>query len=721
MSDPEGQIGVVTKATTSLDLVRLGGGGEPTVVARGVSPTELRRVGELSIGDYVVSGPWLGRVVEVSVDVDVQIGDGVVCRVTDAGDDKLEVIGDDKPEVTKTMFYPGQHVKSSAQLNGRFEGIVGKVEMGAVLVHWVASAALGTNRDLIKASAPPAYQPNPHDLTLFASCADCYWGVGDRFFFQNPCADDMGGSSLPPPRRKALIMTGRRREETEGNNLRPPVQVQEPMSVADTHTTVDVLWQDGTRWHSVRSASLVPSDTLNYYEFFPGERVISKVASGAKKHLTAADAAATVAGPASGHGIVRSAAVGDQTVRVSWLETMESVETVLRHEISDLEEQSISQMEKEMSDWMANDAIKEETEDKEENHAVAAPVLCREISVSEEQTISEMDGQMGDWVAIDAIKDAQDTDDNHMPPLLCGERRHEGTDGDPKATLTLEPAAIVVEQLNGDGSETIVVEEDVDSNVCAWEKSTANAHGDALFCFPQFHVMQMSPPDHYFLNDMEQVVWGGKNWIMTVRKEWKILENDLPDTIYVRAFKDRMDLLRVAMVGAIGTPYQDGLFFFDLQLPPRYPAVPPLVHYHCFSLKFNPKLEESGTVRLSLLNTLDGEGVELWSSETSTILQVVVSIQRLVLTAQPFYDEPGNEQYLGTPEAARNEVVDAEDACLVTLRTMLNLLHRRRRGSRILCTTTSAAAGGSCFGRARRTLSRPALSARLTKRRTPRR
>ena len=29
------------------------------------------------------------------------------------------------------------------------------------------------------------------------------------------------------------------------------------------------------------------------------------------------------------------------------------------------------------------------------------------------------------------------------------------------------------------------------------------------------------------------------------------------DTIYVRVFEDRMDLLRVVMVGASGTPYHD--------------------------------------------------------------------------------------------------------------------------------------------------------------------
>lgn len=38
-----------------------------------------------------------------------------------------------------------------------------------------------------------------------------------------------------------------------------------------------------------------------------------------------------------------------------------------------------------------------------------------------------------------------------------------------------------------------------------------------------------------------------------------------------------MDLLRAVIVGAYGTPYQDGLFFFDFHLPPEYPDVPPVI------------------------------------------------------------------------------------------------------------------------------------------------
>lgn len=38
------------------------------------------------------------------------------------------------------------------------------------------------------------------------------------------------------------------------------------------------------------------------------------------------------------------------------------------------------------------------------------------------------------------------------------------------------------------------------------------------------------------------------------------------DSIYVGAYEKRMDLMRAAIGGASGTPYQDGQFFFDIRL-----------------------------------------------------------------------------------------------------------------------------------------------------------
>jgi ubiquitin-conjugating enzyme E2 O len=44
----------------------------------------------------------------------------------------------------------------------------------------------------------------------------------------------------------------------------------------------------------------------------------------------------------------------------------------------------------------------------------------------------------------------------------------------------------------------------------------------------------------------------------------------------VRAYEDRMDLLRAVIMGPAGTPYHDGLFFFDIYFPSQYPSVPPV-------------------------------------------------------------------------------------------------------------------------------------------------
>jgi ubiquitin-conjugating enzyme E2 O len=158
------------------------------------------------------------------------------------------------------------------------------------------------------------------------------------------------------------------------------------------------------------------------------------------------------------------------------------------------------------------------------------------------------------------------------------------------------------------------------------------------------------------------------------------LASHYADTISVRAFEDRMDLFRVVMVGASGTPYQDGLFFFDLHLPPSYPEVPPEVYYHSFGLRLNPNLDESGTVCLSLLDTFGGEDTELWTPGTSSLLQVVVSIQALVLNDQPFYNESGYETLVDKPEGQRNALPYSENAFLLTLRTALHLLRRPPKG-----------------------------------------
>lgn len=108
-----------------------------------------------------------------------------------------------------------------------------------------------------------------------------------------------------------------------------------------------------------------------------------------------------------------------------------------------------------------------------------------------------------------------------------------------------------------------------------------------------------------------------------------------------------MDLFSVLIRGPNNTPYEDGLFLFDFQLPAEYPRTPPLCHYISYcSDRLNPNLYEDGKVCVSLLGTWTGKGTEVWGP-SSTLLQVFVSIQGLILVPEPYFNEAGYDRQKG--------------------------------------------------------------------------
>ena len=62
------------------------------------------------------------------------------------------------------------------------------------------------------------------------------------------------------------------------------------------------------------------------------------------------------------------------------------------------------------------------------------------------------------------------------------------------------------------------------------------------------------------------------------------------------------------------------------------------------TVRFNPNLYNCGKVCLSLLGTWSGQDGETWNKDTSTFLQVLVSIQSLILVEDPYFNEPGWER-----------------------------------------------------------------------------
>ncbi|KAJ1381505.1 Ubiquitin-conjugating enzyme E2 [Sesbania bispinosa] len=193
--------------------------------------------------------------------------------------------------------------------------------------------------------------------------------------------------------------------------------------------------------------------------------------------------------------------------------------------------------------------------------------------------------------------------------------------------------------------------------------------------FKQFDTVE-DTSDHYFVHANSSMKQHSKTWAKRIQVEWKLLEKDLPDSIFVRVYESRLDLLRVVIIGAEGTPYHDGLFFFDVFFPSGYPNVPPEVYYHSGGLRLNPNLYNCGKVCLSLLNTWSGTKNEKWLPGVSTILQVLVSIQGLILNAKPYFNEPGFAGLSGSAEGETRSLQYNEDIFILSLKTMVYMIRR---------------------------------------------
>ncbi|XP_061628315.1 (E3-independent) E2 ubiquitin-conjugating enzyme UBE2O isoform X2 [Phyllopteryx taeniolatus] len=188
-----------------------------------------------------------------------------------------------------------------------------------------------------------------------------------------------------------------------------------------------------------------------------------------------------------------------------------------------------------------------------------------------------------------------------------------------------------------------------------------------------FSVLDWAPDTHSF-HKMEFQPAEAKKFFSTVRKEMALLATSLPDGIMVKTFEDRMDLFSALIKGPNRTPYEDGLFLFDIQLPNIYPALPPLFRYlsQC-SGRLNPNLYNNGKVCVSLLGTWIGRGTERWTSKSS-LLQVLISIQGLILVNEPYYNEAGFDSDRGLQEGYENSRCYNEMALIKMVQSMTQLL-----------------------------------------------
>ncbi|KAJ8702413.1 hypothetical protein PTI98_001127 [Pleurotus ostreatus] len=183
----------------------------------------------------------------------------------------------------------------------------------------------------------------------------------------------------------------------------------------------------------------------------------------------------------------------------------------------------------------------------------------------------------------------------------------------------------------------------------------------------RFEILSSTPRDHAFYSSSP--AQPSKSFLGRLQREYKILMSSLPDTILVRAFEDRTDLLRSLIMGPDNTPYEDAPFVIDWQLDSNFPNSPPIAHFHSWTNgngRVNPNLYEEGKVCLSILGTWQGDRTESWRANRSSLLQAFVSIQGLVLVKEPWYCEPGFEKMRGTDDATMNSRLYSEKAYVLT-------------------------------------------------------
>lgn len=182
---------------------------------------------------------------------------------------------------------------------------------------------------------------------------------------------------------------------------------------------------------------------------------------------------------------------------------------------------------------------------------------------------------------------------------------------------------------------------------------------------------------HLYYNFRNDKITNKKNLLRLV-SEISSLKKNLPinwDTsCMLRVDKKQTNMIKFVITGPKDTPYHNGIYEFHAYFPPTYPNDPPRVLLNTTDggkVRFNPNLYASGKVCLSLLGTWSGQQGEKWNGDISTFLQVIISIQSLIMVEDPFFNEPGYEKSMHTSNGKKRAFQYKDDIRMENLRVAI--------------------------------------------------
>ncbi|KAJ6810200.1 putative ubiquitin-conjugating enzyme E2 24 [Iris pallida] len=309
VANPSGQLGRVVDVDMAVDLETSSG-----ELIKDRNSKNLLRLLSFSSGDYVVYGPWIGRVSRVFNLVTVLFNDGAKCEIMTQDPDVIVPVTSYVNDYAPYLHYPGERVrinvsalsKSARWLCGSWkvsqdEGTVCHVEVGLVDVNWIASAMISQG-----ISVPvPSHLQDPQNLTLLSGFPYASWQVGDwctlpvSYFSELPMA-----SNESPPLCFATQHLDKSRKEL---GLKDQI-CNDIYVIAKTKTKVDVVWQNGLLQTGIDSHTLSPVAHVSDHDFWPEQFVLEKVVS--------EDVVVT---SRERLGIVKMVNAQEQTVKVKWI------------------------------------------------------------------------------------------------------------------------------------------------------------------------------------------------------------------------------------------------------------------------------------------------------------------------------------------------------------------------------------------------------------------
>ncbi|GLB35998.1 putative ubiquitin-conjugating enzyme family protein [Lyophyllum shimeji] len=702
--------------------------GEPVEGWKTLDELETRVDAE--IGDYVAYDDWIGQVIEVYDESLVEVPTGHLVRLPElssrlnVGEKGTDILPPPAGGMYNLFgFLLGPNRRDSVDT-------VIDVKHTVYAVAWLAVNQLLNPADAERKTRPPKfwYGNDVEKLTLIRGCQDVEMRVGDRVRLKD--------STGAPFTKHGL----------EGGEV---VQVQVYI-VVETQTTLDVLWQDGTR-ETIRSRDLIPYLNPDEYDCWPGDHVVWKAEEHRRpaivQSVNATDRTATILLPDTGgvelaslleldlHGTADLAAVIPQSaseglgvcrgdfVFIHREGTTNGFKKPLVPKIGEVEawvreapvvDGHFTGWRKDMAEIGADIAARRGSEGTKEPQ-IGYPVpgtgtftwlgevtdlkLDGSVEVTHpdstvkfyplERLTKLYDGieQLEDDLWGDEASDSYDPhsedhgkhiwsmdEDGVWRPDLNGGEWEEVEDDE----MEPEDNSPMNEDSGGwaDESMDLVKESAPLSEVVETQSLLPRAEeseaaempeSDDGLAWKRFDVLPTAPPDHAFISSPP--AQPSKSFLGRLTKEYRVLSNSLPDSIIVRAYEDRTDLLRSLILGPENTPYEDAPFVIDWMLDSNFPHSPPVAHFHSWTNgngRVNPNLYEEGKVCLSILGTWSGDKDEMWSAARSSLLQAFVSIQGLVLVREPWFCEPAYDKLRGTEEGIVNSRLYNEKAYVLS-------------------------------------------------------